>query len=66
MKVFKTECFKKSFFNRIVPLWNALPRQLRDDDSLYFFKRKLLMHFENVVTVFDTDYYVPGQQVKAM
>ena len=30
MKIVRTECFKRSFFNRIVPMWNALPRQLRD------------------------------------
>ena len=55
MKIVKTECFKRSFFNRIVPLWNALPRQMRDADSIYYFKRKLVMHYDNLVTDFDTD-----------
>ena len=55
IKIVRTECFKISFFNRIVPLWNALPRQLRDADSIYSFKRKLVMHYDNLVTDFDTD-----------
>ena len=55
MKFFRTECFKRSLFNRIVPLWNALPRQLRDAASIYSFKRKLVMHYDNLVTDFDTD-----------
>ena len=45
MKIVRSECFKISFFNRIVPMWNALPRQLRDADSIYSFKRKLVMHY---------------------
>ena len=55
MKIVRTECFKRSFFNRIVPPWNALPRQLRDADSIYSFKRKLVMDYDNLVTDFDTD-----------
>ena len=39
MKIVRTECFERCFFNRIVPMWNALPRQLRDADSIYSFKR---------------------------
>ena len=30
MKIVRTECFKRSYFNKIVPMWNALPRQLRE------------------------------------
>ena len=55
MKIVRTECFKRSFFNRVVPLWNALPRQLRDADSIFSFKRKLVMHYDNLVTDFDTN-----------
>ena len=44
MQIVRTESFKRSFFNRIVPLWNALPRQLRDADSMYSYKRKLVIH----------------------
>ena len=55
MKMVKTECFKRSFFNRIVPMWNALPRHLRDADTIYSFKRKLVMHYDNLITDFDTD-----------
>ena len=55
MKIVGTECFKRSFFNRIVPIWNALPRQLRDADSIYSFKRELVMHYDNLITYFDTD-----------
>ena len=51
----RTECFKRHFFNRIVPLWNALPRQLRDANSIYNFKRKLVMHYGNLVIDIDTD-----------
>ena len=54
MKVIKIECLKKSFFNRVVPLWNALPQQLSDADFLYCFKRKFVMHYDNYVTAFDT------------
>ena len=50
MKIVRTECFK-----RIVPLWSALPWQLRDADSIYCFKRKLVMHYDNLITDFDTD-----------
>ena len=55
MKIVRTECFKRSFFNRIAPLWNALPRQLRDADSIYSFKRKLVMHYDNLATDLNTD-----------
>ena len=55
MKIVRTDCFKKSFFNRIGPLWNALPRQLRDADTIFCFKRKLVMHYDNLVTYFDKD-----------
>ena len=55
MKSVRTVCFKRSFFNRIVPLWNALPRQLGEADSIHFCKRKLVMHYDNLVTDFDTD-----------
>ena len=50
MKIVRTECFKRSFFNRIVPMWNALPRQLRGADSIYSFKRELVMHYDNLIT----------------
>ena len=62
MKIVRTECFKRSFFNRIVPLWNDLPRQFRDADFIYYFKRKLVMHYENLVTYFDTNNVLPGQE----
>ena len=55
MKIVRAECFKISLFNRIVLKWNALPRQLRDADSIYYFKRKLVMHYDNVLTDFETD-----------
>ena len=55
MKIVKTECFKRSFFNRIGSLWNAFPRKLRDADYIYCFKRKLVMHYDNLVTDLDTD-----------
>ena len=55
MNIVRTECFKISFFNRNVPMWNALPRQLRDADSIYSFKRELVMHYDNLITYFDTD-----------
>ena len=55
MKIVRTECFKRSFFNRIVPLWNALPRQLRDADSIYCFRRECVMHYDNFTRDFDTD-----------
>ena len=55
MKIVRAECSKRSFFNRIVPPGNALPRQLRDADSIYSFKSKLVMHYDNLVTDFDTD-----------
>ena len=55
MKIVRTECFKRSFFNRIVPMWNALPRQLRDADYIYSFERGLVMHYDNLITYFDTD-----------
>ena len=55
MKIVRTECFKRSFFNRIVPMWNALPRQLRDADAIYYFKRKLVIHYDNLLTYFESD-----------
>ena len=36
-------------------MWNVLPRQIRDADSIYSFKRKLVMHYDNLLTDFDTD-----------
>ena len=55
MKIVRTESFKIRFFNRIVPMWNALPQQIRGADSIYYFKRKLVMHYDNLLTDFDTD-----------
>ena len=45
MQLVKTEGFKRI----------DLPRQLRDADSLYYFKHKLLWHYDNLVNAFDTD-----------
>ena len=36
-------------------MWSALPRQLRDADSIYSFKRELVMHYDNLLTDFETD-----------
>ena len=55
IKIVRTQCFKRSFFNKIVPMWNALPRQLRDADSIYSCKRELVMHYDNLLTDFETD-----------
>ena len=45
----------KGYNNGVILPWNALQRQLRDADSHYCFKRKLVMHYDNLVTYFDID-----------
>ena len=42
----KTESFKSSFFNRIVPLWNKLPLSVRNSTSFSIFKADAV-HFLN-------------------
>ena len=61
IEIVRAECFKRSFFNRIVTLWNALPRQLRDADSLYCLKRKLVMHYETLLQFSIRIMYAPAQ-----
>ena len=62
------ECLSvlKEVFYRIVSMWNALPRQLRDADSIYSFKRKLVMHYDNLLTDFETDNVGPMYLVMVM
>jgi hypothetical protein len=37
----RTEGFKRSFYNRIVPLWNSLPHSVRCIENVSTFKRVL-------------------------
>lgn len=39
---FNTECFRKSYINTAVHLWNKLPHQIRTSQSLEIFKSRLL------------------------
>ena len=49
-----TETFKHSYFNRLVPIWNNLPIQIRNSMSLPEFKAKIKEHYElKLVNEFD-------------
>jgi len=41
----RTEHFKSMYFNRLPHLWNILPRDIRDCDTLSSFKSKLFDHY---------------------
>ena len=52
----RTTSFRSSFFNRIVPLWNSLPEELKLSNSTVILKTKLKNHYqEKLKTVFDVD-----------
>ena len=64
--LYRTDVKLLIWYNRIVPLWNALPLQLRDADSLYYFQHKSGRLYDNLVNDFDTDncmYLVNGMLV---
>ena len=47
---FKTTQFQHSFFNRLPPVWNALPNDITSEQNINSFKRKL-RNF-NLATIF--------------
>jgi hypothetical protein len=51
----RTETFKYSFFNRIIPIWNHLPMDIRNCNTINSFKRALHDHYFNRMQVYDID-----------
>ena len=49
----RTDCFKRSFFNRIVPMWNSLPSNVRHITNYFSFISSLKhLMFEKINTSF--------------
>lgn len=51
-----TDKFQNSYFNRIVKLWNNLPKEIRDSNDLTFFKQHVKILYQNKLKeCFDVD-----------
>ena len=49
----RTDCFKRSFFNRIIPVWNSLPSNVRHITNYSSFISSLKrLKFEKMNTSF--------------
>ena len=51
----RTECFKSSYFNRVVKLWNVLPTHVRRCDSFSVFKARLTAFYIDKLVDFNTE-----------
>ena len=51
----RTECFKSSYFNRIVRIWNLLPLLTRQCTSLNSFKQKVTLFYVDKFVNFNVD-----------
>ena len=52
----RTSCFRDSYFNRIVNLWNSLPDFVKNCTTVSGFKNQLKkFYFFRLFTVFDVD-----------
>ena len=52
----KQDYLKYSFCNRVVVLWNKLPRDIKTVNSLHTFKSKLQLHYKRKLI----EYSLPG------
>ena len=52
----KKNYLKYPYFNRVVVLWNKLPREFKTINNLYTFKNKLQFYYLSKLT----DYSLPG------
>ena len=53
----RTECFKSSYFNRIVRLWNLLPVCIRQCESFSTFKKQLNSFYVDKFASFNVENY---------
>ncbi len=51
----RTETFMSSYFNRIVPMWNCLPFNIRQCSELTGFKKLLINHYRSKLDDFNVD-----------
>ena len=52
----RTSTFRNFYFNRITNLWNNVPNDVRQAESIHSFKRKLKsFYFKRLFNVFDGD-----------
>ena len=52
----RTSSFRDFYFNRITLMWNSLPENIKDSDTISSFKSKLkLFYFARLLNVFDGD-----------
>ena len=56
LNLVKTETFMASYFNRIVHMWNILPPNIRNTDSLISFKKCLIAHYTDKLYSFNVDH----------
>jgi hypothetical protein len=45
----KTALYQKTYFNRIVQIWNALPETIRDNAEINIFKKQAYAYFTNML-----------------
>jgi hypothetical protein len=53
----RTECFKSSYFNRIVRLWNILPLDIRQCTPFKTFKQKVTLFYVDKLANFNVDQF---------
>ena len=52
----RTSSFRDFYFNRITLMWNSLPKNIKDSDTISSFKSKLKsFHFTRLLNAFDGD-----------
>ena len=52
----RTSSFRDFYFNRITLIWNSLPKNIKDSDTISSFKSKLKsFYFTRLLNVFDGD-----------
>ena len=56
LNAFRTSSFRDFYFNRITLMWNSLPKNIKDSDTISSFKSKLKsFYFTRLLNAFDGD-----------
>ena len=56
LNAFRTSSFRDFYFNRITLMWNSLPKNIKDSDTISSFKSKLKsFYFTKLLNAFDRD-----------
>jgi hypothetical protein len=63
-KNYRTNIRKYSFSQRIVDMWNSLPKQVIETKTVNTFKSQLNNHWKNLEIKFSPDVYRPEEQTQ--